>query len=137
MEQYQPTYSRRNMLLAMSGLGTSGTGMAALGVRSLINILGFPPTLLVYNGHTDFINSAAWSPDGTAQVWNASTRQTMLVYHRHQRPAQQAACPPSAMVCLWLSSLEVVRSISGSQTADGSSPHLVAQTIWANPWPGQ
>ena len=106
MAAKQAIYPRRKVLVGLAALGIGGTGMIALGVRSLIDVLGYPHTLLVYNGHADFINSAAWSPDGTriasasedgtVQVWDASTGQTLQVYRGHNFRVNQAAWSPDS-----------------------------------------
>ena len=50
-------------------------------------------TLLIYNGHSDIVRTVAWSPDGnnivsgsrdgTAQLWNAISGQSILNYKQH------------------------------------------------------
>jgi len=54
--------------------------------------------LLTYSGHTDYVYSVAWSPDGkyiasgsqdgTAHIWNADNGQRLFSYRSNIQPAQ-------------------------------------------------
>ncbi len=58
----------------------------------------------IYQGHSDHVNSIAWSPDGvliasastdrTVQVWNAKTGTRIFKYSNHQSPINAVAWSP-------------------------------------------
>ena len=58
----------------------------------------------MYDGHTDWVNALAWSPDGTriasaskdktVQVWDATTGDTLVTYRGHTRWVYAVAWSP-------------------------------------------
>lgn len=74
-------------------------------------------TLQIYSGHTDIVHAVAWSPDGnnivsgsrdgTAQLWNASTAQTIFIYKKHNDIVDAVA---------WSSDAKFIASGSYDQT---------------------
>lgn len=75
--------------------GSNGT---TPGSTSTTTSSGSSSALVTYQGHSDYIWSVDWSPDGTnivtcssdgtAQVWNASTGQKVLSTRDHMQPSQ-------------------------------------------------
>ncbi len=68
-------------------------------------------TLFTYQGHTDFVNSVAWSPDGkriasgsgsfqgkdnTVQVWDATNGNTLSTYRGHTNAVETVAWSPDS-----------------------------------------
>jgi len=65
-----------------------------------------PPgtTLFTYNGHSDYVDAVAWSPngqfiasgswDGTAQVWDARTGALLTTYRGHKNAVSALAWSP-------------------------------------------
>ena len=64
-----------------------------------------PPTHFTYSGHSNYVSSVAWSPDGkliasasgdgTVQVWNASTGAHVLIYRGHSQDVLTVAWSPN------------------------------------------
>lgn len=79
----------------ITSFNTGGQNAATPGSTSPSS--GHSSALVTYQGHSDFIWSVDWSPDGTsivtcssdgtAQVWNASTGQKLLSTRDHMQPA--------------------------------------------------
>src|SRR5437867_1982910 len=67
--------------------------------KSIVFVQHFftPPKHFTYTGHSDYVSSVAWSPDGkriasasgdgTVQVWNASSGGHVLTYRGHANDA--------------------------------------------------
>jgi hypothetical protein len=52
MAAEEVNYSRRKVLIGLAALGVGGAGMIGRGVHAIIDVLGYPLTLLVYKGHS-------------------------------------------------------------------------------------
>ena len=108
--------SRRTLLLGLAGVATAsavGGGIALLryaqGVHnpatSHSSIVRVGTTLFTYRGHSDWVWSAAWSPDGrriasasgdeTAQVWDALDGDHLNRYTGHTASVYSVAWSPS------------------------------------------
>lgn len=113
----RPSISRRAVL---TGLGaTAAVGVASGSIAWLTRSFSShpsatptaPPTsipvgwlLYTYGGHTDAVNTVAWSHDGkrvssgsddtTVQVWDALTGHHPLIYHGHSKGVNAVAWSP-------------------------------------------
>ncbi len=93
-KQKQRKYTRRTLLVAIGGVGLAAAAVSLS--RYFFSSISSSPSSspsfqsVVYMGHTDAVNSAAWSPDGkyiasastdrTVQVWKAFTRERVNIY---------------------------------------------------------
>lgn len=112
---------RRNVviggLVGIAILATTGTSLALLIRPSSAQPTSPSPTaspntqkvpLLVYTGHANAVNTAAWSRDGQriasgsddkdprrrVLIWDATTRKTLLVYPHHTDEVKRVAWSP-------------------------------------------
>ena len=95
--------SRRKVLI---GLGLGGA-VAATGIGWWVFSHGpvIPEGTTVYKGHSSFVNSVAWSPDGkyiasgsgdrTVQVWEAATGNRIIDYTGHSGFVTSVAWSPA------------------------------------------
>jgi eukaryotic-like serine/threonine-protein kinase len=85
---------------ALQGVGTPITSFNTGGTTNAVTPGSTTtPALVTYQGHSDYIWSVAWSPDGTyivtsssdgtAQVWEASSGKRLLSTRSHIDPAVQ------------------------------------------------
>jgi hypothetical protein len=99
-------YTRRTVLVGLVGLGITVSAVAASGLLFPGNA-PLPPSLSLphsYRGHTDVVNSVAWSPDGkrlasasrdkTVRIWDASNGQTLLTDTSHHEEVESLAWSP-------------------------------------------
>ena len=85
-------------LIAFSYIGIHGS------FASVQNVFT-PPVHFTYSGHTQYVSSVAWSPDGkriasasgdgTVQVWDSYTGEHVLTYRGHQGDVLSAAWSPN------------------------------------------
>lgn len=64
-------------------------------------------TLVTYTGHSEYVRSVAWSPDGrlvasagrdgSVQVWEASSGRPLASYLEHQKPVFAVAWSPTVV----------------------------------------
>jgi WD40 repeat protein/tRNA A-37 threonylcarbamoyl transferase component Bud32 len=93
--------SRRVVII---GLATLGLAVAGGGLELWIFA---PHPLYTYNGHSDRVNTVAWSPDGTyiasgstdetVQVWDADTGNCVLIYRGHWNSVNVVAWSPNSI----------------------------------------
>jgi WD40 repeat protein len=87
-------------------------------------------TLLVLRGHTEFVGSASYSPDGsrvvtasadkTARIWDGVTGKQLIVMQGHQGPVYFAEFSPDGLRILTVSADKTARiwdSINGREIA--------------------
>jgi WD40 repeat protein len=103
--------SRRTVLLGLAGLG----GVAALGIGGFLFFRSHPvqpfhtiklnlPLPIIYHGHTDFVTSIAWSPDGkrlasagadkTVRIWDLTANAPIFTYFGHSGAVLSVAWSP-------------------------------------------
>src|SRR5258708_5489747 len=88
-----------------------------------------PPgtTLFTYNGHSDYVDAVAWSPngqfiasgswDGTAQVWDARTGALLTTYRGHKNAVSALAWSPNGQFIAsgsWDGTAQVWDAFSGA-----------------------
>ena len=93
-----PRLSRRTVII-----GLAAVGVAAAGGGTTWWVLS-PHPLYTYRGHSDGVNSIAWSPDGkriasggrdtTVQVWNAADGGNVFTYRGHSNRVWTLAWSP-------------------------------------------
>jgi WD40 repeat protein len=105
-KQQKRRYTRRTVLVGLVGLGLAAG--AATGSRLLFQVgKSLPPSLSLpytFRGHTNAVNSVAWSPDGkrlasgswdkTVGVWDISSGQTLLTCKGHTDEVASVAWSP-------------------------------------------
>ncbi len=126
--------SRRTV---MAGLATAGVIVTSGGI--LWWILS-PHPLYTYRGHSDSVDTVAWSPDGkriasassdtTVQVWDAidGSRAILVQYCRWHGPLMASASPPAPMIRPCRSGM-LPMAIASSPTRD----ILIHHTRWHGP----
>src|SRR5947209_8120015 len=107
-KQKRRQFTRRIFLVAGAGIGFSlGAAFAASRLLPLKSV----PALLVqklpykYSGHTDAVESVAWSPDGklipsagddaTVQVWDTSSGKSLFTYLGHTDAVESVVWSPN------------------------------------------
>ncbi len=109
------TISRRTVLrwAGLSVLGLAGSSLGLLGCAqppagsappASPTALAASRTLYTYRGHTDFVDTVAWSPDGrriasgsydhTVQVWDAANGGHVFTYRGHSATVRAVAWSP-------------------------------------------
>src|SRR5262249_42785957 len=86
--------SRRTLLVGLAGVVVAGgSGITWWVVATSPRPLSPSHPLYTYRGHSNAVNTVAWSPDGTriasagsdntVQVWNATDGSQTFTYHNH------------------------------------------------------
>jgi WD40 repeat protein len=88
---------------------------------------GIGKTMFIYEEHTDFVQTVAWSPDGTriasggddrqVHVWNATTGQKLFIYSGHADQVWKVAWSPDGK---WIASASVDQLIHIWESASGN-----------------
>ncbi len=99
--------SRRTVIIGLVSLGvaaTAGITLYTLTQSGQIGIFAPSPALFTYRGHSQDVNSVAWSPDSkrivstsfdeTAQVWEPLTGKQFVIFRGHGGVVQDAAWSP-------------------------------------------
>ncbi len=101
-------------------------------------------TLFTFQGHTDAVNSVAWSPDGiriasasddlTVQVWDATTGSHVLLYREHRNKVNTVAWSPNGV---YLASAGLDATVRVWEAATGKTVAVYTShqsTVWSVAW---
>jgi serine/threonine protein kinase len=102
--------------------------------------------VLTYRGHSDFVHSVAWSPNGeriasgsedkSVQVWDAATGNHVLTYRGHSNPVYDVAWSPDGKYIASAGgdkTVQVWDAIMGNHilTYQGHSSNYVVTVAWS------
>ena len=138
-------YTRRTVLVGLVGLVLAGGAAAISRLLFLGNPSSLLPAPLIYQGHTKAVTSVAWSPngkqiasasaDGTVQVWDASSGQTLHIYRGHSGAVESVAWSPNGKQIASASEDQTVQvwDASSGQTALTYQGHTsaVVSVAWS------